>query len=373
MNERVMQFRLGLFVIFAGLVLTMLVIWFGESPQLFRQNNYVTVHYREAPGVAEGIPVRKSGIRVGEVASIRFDDRANKPDGVLVTLALERRYRFTAGTTPRVTRALIGDVSIDLLPGAGPGELVTSRTPEGSMDPRYIIEGSVSADPATALASASAAFEKVGGTLESIDTAAKGIAEVSKKAKDLDQMVVAWRDMGKKVGKLADDFDKVVKDNEANIQPAITSFRKAADNLNETLDPKTREAFRTTASNAAAASAKFDKLMTDIGPLGHDLGGTAGGSTPTTNLGQAMMRFNRVAYEVGLLTRTLADPHGGLNTNGSLAKLFVKSDLYDNMTLMANGAREVFASARPIVKNLGRFAERIANDPSVISRGVLAR
>ena len=32
MNERVMQFRIGMFVIVAGLVLTMLIVWFGESP-----------------------------------------------------------------------------------------------------------------------------------------------------------------------------------------------------------------------------------------------------------------------------------------------------------------------------------------------------
>ena len=45
----------------AGLVLTMLIVWFGESPLILRDHVYLTVHYREAPGVAEGTPVRKSG------------------------------------------------------------------------------------------------------------------------------------------------------------------------------------------------------------------------------------------------------------------------------------------------------------------------
>jgi len=35
MNERVMQFRIGMFVIVAGLVLTMLIVWFGESQVLY--------------------------------------------------------------------------------------------------------------------------------------------------------------------------------------------------------------------------------------------------------------------------------------------------------------------------------------------------
>ena len=127
MNERVMQFRIGMFVIVAGLVLTMLIVWFGESPQLFRDHVYVVVHYIEAPGVAEGIPVRKSGIRVGEVMSIVFDDRPNQPDGVLVTLSLDRKFRIKEGSVPQLSRSLIGDVTIDLLPGTGPGLIATSN------------------------------------------------------------------------------------------------------------------------------------------------------------------------------------------------------------------------------------------------------
>src|ERR1700736_6717128 len=104
MNERVMQFRIGMFVIVAGLVLTMLIVWFGESPALFRDRTHVTVHFVEAPGVSEGIPVRKSGIRIGEVAQVEFDERPGKPDGVLVTLALDKKYKIQAGAVPRISR-----------------------------------------------------------------------------------------------------------------------------------------------------------------------------------------------------------------------------------------------------------------------------
>src|SRR5580704_8622858 len=104
MNERLMQFRIGMFVMVAGLVLTMMIIWFGESPSILRDQVYIRVHFVEAPGVLEGVPVRKSGIRIGEVFAIGFDERPNQPDGVLVTLALERRYRLHAGTTPRLAR-----------------------------------------------------------------------------------------------------------------------------------------------------------------------------------------------------------------------------------------------------------------------------
>ena len=100
MNERVMQFRIGMFVIVAGLVLTMLIVWFGESPSLLRDQIYLKAQYAEAPGVLEGVAVRKSGIRVGEVVAIAFDERPNQPDGVLVTMAIERKYPDPRGLGP---------------------------------------------------------------------------------------------------------------------------------------------------------------------------------------------------------------------------------------------------------------------------------
>src|SRR4051794_12180559 len=193
MNERVMQFRIGMFVIVAGLVLTMLIVWFGESPLILRDHVYLTVHYFEAPGVAEGTPVRKSGIRIGEVSSIIFDDRPNQPDGVLVTLSLDRKYKIKTGSVPRLSRSLIGDVTIDMLPGSGPGLVATSDSPGRSP----IVEGGVAADPSKALEAATLAFEKAGGTLTSIDEAASGLAQMTRSAAKVDEFLTTWVTTGK--------------------------------------------------------------------------------------------------------------------------------------------------------------------------------
>jgi phospholipid/cholesterol/gamma-HCH transport system substrate-binding protein len=426
MNERVMQFRLGMFVIVAGLVLTMLIVWFGESPSLFRDRTYVTVHYSEAPGVAEGIPVRKSGIRIGEVASIRFEDRpvvsgkvlgvTDKdviidikekgqgalplayfpkgppgvgeavnvvvgpkdretqryrlalPDGVLVTLALDKKYKIKAGAEPRISRALIGDVSIDMLPGTGQGDLLTADNP--SIAP--IIEGTVAPDPAGALAAATSAFEKVGGTLDSIKTAADGLSGLTKKAEKLD--LDSFTDMGKKVGTLAAHFDDLIKANEGEIKPAIASLRRVVDKLDNTLDPATQANLQKVVEQLNGDTAKLDGVLTDLGPLAKDLGAPAG-TQPTTNLGQAMMRMNRISYEVGLLSQTLVDPKDPkgtrLNPNGSLQKLLTTSELHDNWNVLATSARDVLSRAGSAIRNLNIFSERIARDPAVIGSGVL--
>ena len=136
MNERVMQFRIGMFVIVAGLVLTMLIVWFGESPALLRDQVYLKAHYSEAPGVLEGVAVRKSGIRIGEVVAIEFDERPNHPDGVIVTMAIEPKYSIREGSVPRLSRTLIGDVTIDLQPGTGQTNLKPSRSAADGPDHR---------------------------------------------------------------------------------------------------------------------------------------------------------------------------------------------------------------------------------------------
>ena len=106
MNERVMQFRIGMFVIVAGLVLTMMIVWFGESPSLFRDHVFVKVHYPDAPGVSEGIPVRKSGIRIGEVVGDRL--------------------RRAAGSARRRARDPLARAEIQAEGGLGPAALAVA-------------------------------------------------------------------------------------------------------------------------------------------------------------------------------------------------------------------------------------------------------
>lgn len=366
MNERVMQFRIGMFVIVAGLVLTMLIVWFGESPSIFRDQTYVTVHYDEAPGVSEGIPVRKSGIRIGEVTAIRFDDRPGHSDGVLVTLALERKYRLREGSIPRISRALIGDVAIDMMPGNGPKYMGTSDRQSSAP----IIEGAVAPDPSNALASATEAFQNVKGTLASIDDAAKGIATMAKKAGNLDEFLVSFRDMGRKVGALADDLDQMSKSAAGDFPVAVASIRKLSENLNTTLDGNTRADIQASVHQLSSSTSKLDKVLSDVQPVVRDLGQEAN-RRATTNLGQTFSRLNRLTYDLSLLTSQIGDGRGHLNPNGSLQKLILSAELYDNFNRMATSVRDVMGGAKSLVANFNRFAERIANDPGAISRGAL--
>jgi phospholipid/cholesterol/gamma-HCH transport system substrate-binding protein len=368
MNERVMQFRIGMFVIVAGLVLTMMIVWFGESPALFRDQVYVTVHYTEAPGVAEGIAVRKSGIRIGEVTAIAFDDRPNQPDGVLVTLALDRKYRNKAGSVPRLSRSLIGDVTIDMLPGTGPGPMPTSTSPLHAP----IIEGSVAPDPSKALQAASETFQKVGGTLASIDQAATGIAKMTQNADKLTTFLDTWSQTGKNVSAAANRIDAFINANQDNFQPAVANLREVSQNLNATLDPETQAALKSGIKQFSSASARLDNSLALASPLFNDLGAPVT-SLPTTDFGQTLRRLNRISTDINLLTRNLNDGKGNLNPNGSLQKLILRGELYDNFNRLATAANDAFAGFKPVIASFKVFADKVARDPSSMTRGALQR
>ena len=368
MNERVMQFRIGMFVIVAGLVLTMLIVWFGESPSLLRDQIYLKARYSEAPGVLEGVAVRKSGIRVGEVVAIAFDERPNQPDGVLVTMAIERKYLIREGSVPRLSRSLIGDVTIDLLPGTGKENLHLGRTRAEAP----VIEGDVAVDPGKALAAATMAFEQAGDTLKSINEAASGLAKLSKNADQLDGFLKTWTKTGADLSAASQGVSQFLNTHETDFRTTMANLQKVADKLNTTLTPETQDSLKTGIARISSASARLDSQLADLGPLMKDLGAPVS-HAPTTDFGQSVRRVNRVAADIELLTAVLRTRKGTLNTDGSLQKLLTQGELYDNFNATAVNANQALTQLKAVLSSFRAFAERVSRDPSLISRGVLQR
>jgi phospholipid/cholesterol/gamma-HCH transport system substrate-binding protein len=363
MNERLMQFRIGMFVIVAGLVLTMMIVWFGESPAILRDQVYLKVHYAEAPGVIEGVPVRKSGIRIGEVFSNEFDERPGQPDGVIVTLALERRYKLHKGTVPRLNRSLIGDVTVDMMPGTAPGNLETGKLP--ALAP--VIEGEVAPDPSKALAAATKAFESAGDTLKAINSAATGLARISDSAQNLDGFLTSVADAGRNVSKAAQGLDRVIKNNEADIQPMVADLRQVARKLDDSIG---QGALKSGIDKFASAAARLDSGIAQIDPLLKDLGSPVD-RKPTSDLGQAIRRINLLAADLELLTRKLRDGRGGLNTEGTLQKLITQAELHDNFNTMALTATRALMELKIVLAAIRNFVEKVSRDPSALTRGAL--
>ena len=114
MAERALRQRLGLFVALTILVLTALVVLFGGAPNVFSKRAKYTVLYPEAPGVGAGTPVRKSGVRIGQVTGLDIDEASGQ---VRVNIEVENKYRPRLNEEPAISRGLLsGDTTLDFIP-----------------------------------------------------------------------------------------------------------------------------------------------------------------------------------------------------------------------------------------------------------------
>jgi ABC-type transporter Mla subunit MlaD len=114
MAERGMRLKLGLFVGGTLLVLAGLIVFFGHAPELFSNKAAYTVLFTEAPGVGPGTPIRKSGVRIGEVTDLDLDPDTGQ---VRVRIRVDRKFLPRKSEEATISRAILsGDTAIDFVP-----------------------------------------------------------------------------------------------------------------------------------------------------------------------------------------------------------------------------------------------------------------
>src|SRR5437899_10173384 len=159
MTDREMRFRIGILVLAALILLAVLATLFGSFPGLFKRHTEYVVVFQDAPGLAPGTPVRRSGVRIGEVSRIELDDETGE---VRVTISIERRFRLRRADVPTLVTGLLGgDTSIDFVPRqrGEAGELTY-------VEPGEVLVGARVANVSTLLAQASQVAPSMQETLD---------------------------------------------------------------------------------------------------------------------------------------------------------------------------------------------------------------
>lgn len=112
MNERIMQFRVGVMILAAILIAAILVLLFKGSSLM--QGTYpIYIKFSEAPGVSRDTPVRMDGIRIGRVQEVQF---ANRERGVIVTAEIDRNRTLYSDDQCRATYSLLmGDAALEFV------------------------------------------------------------------------------------------------------------------------------------------------------------------------------------------------------------------------------------------------------------------
>lgn len=190
MTEQGMRFRTGLFVLLALVLLATLVTLFGSLPSLFKQYHEYVVTFADAPGVNVGTPVRRSGVRIGEVKSVDLDRDTGE---VRVGLLIERPYKLHKNEQPVLVQGLLGsDTCVDVVPQrpAAKGQK-PDRTP---LEPGSVIAGGKQPSVGTLLSRAS---EVVPATHDTIAQVRQSLQRLERIAPLLEETVQEYRDLAR--------------------------------------------------------------------------------------------------------------------------------------------------------------------------------
>lgn len=251
MTERAMRIWIGLFVLGSLLLLAALIVLFGSTPNFFKKTRTYTVRFEDAPGINPGSPVRRSGVRIGEVKSVELDEEEGD---VRIKLAIDSRYQLRKNELPIVNNGLLGnDSTIDFvaLPRPDPGQPALDRSP---LEPWEILQGKKQASVGTVLNQASGVVPTAQDTLQDVrksmqriekaipqfektldeyqklsQSAREWVPEARQVTRELNELTKDVRKAVPNVTKTSDDFGELAQE----IRKAMPGFTKTSDELRE--------------------------------------------------------------------------------------------------------------------------------------------
>ncbi len=343
MDERVVQFRVGVMVLASLIITGILALLFGELPSALRGGYVIYIKFASAPGVSQDTPVRKSGQPIGRVTKVEF-----APDNeVLVTARINGNVDLYCDEAVRIKTGLLGDAEMEFVPGSKrPSKRVRIK-------PGDLLVGTVMVDPLQA-------FADLEGNLTRAFTALGDAGnEVAKLAKSLNDQVNTndfSRVMNETEGALKSfqksmaDVDDIIGDE--NVK---RDLKKAASDLPKVL-ADTRETMSGFQKTVALANENLRNVQTFTGALdkqGEDIIG---------NMSQSVERLDELLGQMNRFSRQLN------SREGSLGQLVSNPDLYNNLSQAAENVNKLTRKLEPILCDARVITDKIARNPGIILR-----
>jgi phospholipid/cholesterol/gamma-HCH transport system substrate-binding protein len=349
-NDRVMQFRVGVVVLATAIIAGILVVLFGDLPSLVQATYPLKMSFADARGIANGTPVRKNGILVGRVASVMLDERG----GVSVVADIDAYVPIYKDEQPRIASTLLGDSEIQLVPG-------TIRPPRQRLGKEEVLAGAISRDPFEVFATLE---PKLGSALESLTQASDSVTKLSA---NLDKLLLGEDD----------NFAKMVRKTEA----ALDAFSLAMDNINDVMgDPTARAKLKETINGLPEIIADLRTTVKGIGTTvdtaDRNLRNLEGLTKPLGERGEGMVaqvdqtigRLDEVLQQAAMFTKALNE------SEGTLGKLVRDPQVYNDLAQAATNVKTLTKELRPIVDDVRVFTDKIARHPEQLGvRGALDR
>ncbi len=350
MNDRVMQFRVGVVVLATAIIAGILIVLFGDLPSLVQATYPLKMSFTDARGIADGTPVRKNGILVGRVKTVMLDERG----GVSVVADIDAYVPIYRDEQPRIATTLLGDAEIQLVPGV-------IRPPRQKVAAEEVLQGAVSRDPFDIVATLE---PKLGTALESLTEASTAVTKLSE---NIDRLLVGD---GDKFGVLVRKTEK-----------ALDDFSGAMANINDVMgDPETR-------ANIKMSLAEMPQVLVDLRSSVQGIGTTLdtadrnlrnleGLTRPLGERGAGMVaqidttigRLDEVLQQAVFFTKALNE------SDGTIGRLVRDPRVYEDLAAAAANVKDISRELRPIIDDVRVFSDKIARHPEQLGvRGALDR
>ena len=372
MEERLLQFRVGVVVILAVMIMGILIFLFGEgwTPQYA-----IILRPTTAPSVTRNTPVRKNGILIGRVAKVETADR-----GVVLKMNIKRDEKLFQDDVAQIgTESFLGDAVIDILPGAsevhgaqlGPGdEMLNVRVKPNPLEVVNVVidlKGKVSDT-----------MDSIQQAGERVNEAAQGISKVTSKFQealgdensDLKVILENVRKLSETANTALTSLNSVMQkfDDFANDESFKGELKETIKGL-----PAFFNDAKATMAEAREAINKFgavgDRADVNLANL-EDFTKALGSEGPAivSQLKSSMEGIDRLVKNVDDFSRAIN------SGEGTLGRIIKDPSLYENLNATLENARDVSYRLKPLMNDLRTFADSLARDPGQLGvRGALQR
>ncbi|MCO6459066.1 MAG: MCE family protein [Pirellulaceae bacterium] len=366
MDERVIQFRVGVVVVAAASITLILVMLFGALPTL-RPRYTLHIRFPEAPGVTIDSPVRKSGVQIGRVSNVKLLEQG----GVVISMRVDKRFPLRRNEVCRIgsDSLVTGDAVLEWV-NAEDRELSTELLTDGE----FLANGEVSTDPFQVLVRVE---QQMLTTFDSIQSAA-GSIEVAG-----GEVALMVRNLNTAVGNNEEQMRRILQKAELSLD----SLQASMDGVREVFDdPQIKDGLRRSMEDLPrmfeSAQRTLDKTQTTLDSFQRvadsahtNLRNLEGFTQPLAEQGpQLLADVSDTLNNVDALLIQLTQFSRALNDEDStVGKLVHDRELYDRLNRAVANVEEVSRQLRPIAADVRIFTDKVARDPSSLIKGALDR
>lgn len=410
-------------VLATAIIAGILILLFGDFRSVVKGTYTIQVRFPEAPGVTKDTPVRRSGILIGRVKEVKFDEN----DNVIVTLEIDADRVIRESDEVRITGSLLGDAQIEVVrasdviegeqrretakpqlpadvtepPREPPDEPVDQQSSRGRRSPFLLtvlqqppvklpapkrdpqIRDAQPRVPAPAPPPRRRSDDPLpeGAIIEG-RVAASPLETLTDLKDDFERTARSLEFAGDQVGRLATNLNTIFERNDQQIdriinrtEQAMTSFDRAMTNINDVIgDAQVRADLKRSLADlpllfedTRAAVAGIEQAMRLVDSNLRNLEGFTGplgerGPAIVGNIDSSIARLNELLGQLESFSRALNSPQG------TLGQLINNPEIYTQINMAAKNINEITERIKPIVEDARIFSDKMARHPGVILR-----